>query len=222
MFEAIHQICAGKGLDREAVLTIVEESLLGAYKKKYGHTDNVEVRIEKENDAVLVAKRTIVEEVSDASLEINPEDAKAKGIEGEIGSEVEVVETPADFSRIATVTAKHIVLQKLKEIESQNIYDEFHEKEGELIHGFFHWARRDVLFIDLGKVEAIMPRRHQMPNERYRQGDRIKAIIQKVEFDPKGPRIILSRTSPEFVQKLFELEIPEIRDEPVIPTIRAI
>jgi N utilization substance protein A len=217
LFEAIHQICSGKNLERDAVIKILKESLISAYKKKYGQADNVEVVLDKEkNDVFLYAIKKVVEKVSDSSLEITLKQAQKHGFpDASLDDEIKIKVSPSEFSRIATVAAKHIVIQKLKEIESLNIYNEFKKKEGELVHGYFHWARKDAIFIDLGKVEGVMPKHHQMPNERYRQDDRIKAIIHKIEYDPKGPKVILSRTSPEFVKKLFELEIPEIYDKMV-------
>lgn len=214
LFEAIHQICAGKGLEREAVLEIIEEALIGAYRKKYNQADNVRVILDKDtNDSYVIATRTVGEASTEDGLEISLEDAREAGFpDAQIGETVEIKENPLDFSRVATVTAKNIVVQKIKEMERANIFEEFKGKEGELIHGYFQWGRKDMIFVDLGNTEGIMPRSHQMPNEKYRQGDRIKAIIHEVVETPKGPKIVLSRTTAEFVRKLFELEIPEIYD----------
>ncbi len=231
-FDYMQAISTEKGLSLDEVTEVVSGSFVTAYQKKYGPEANLEVILDSEKPEILVIyRRKIVEEVSDESLEITLEDAQKDAAahqketgssdplpDLEVGGTYELRENPFEFSRIGATNVRQILLQRLKELEREIIYNEFIEKEGDIINGFFlRWRDRDVMYVDLGRAEGILPRREQIPGERFRTGDRVKAIIKNVELRREksrepGPFITLSRAGPEFVKKLFELEIPEIYD----------
>ncbi|EMO30121.1 transcription termination factor NusA [Leptospira interrogans serovar Bataviae str. HAI135] len=173
----------------------------------------VEFASGKDSVVIAIAKKVVSGNPSSA-LEISLEDAKAVDVSAEIGSVISFREKPVELSRIISSQAKQMVFQRLKDMEKELLYNEYKAKEGELTHGYFQRWKKDAMSIDLGKVEGIMPRREQNPGEKYHSGDRLKAIIQRVELRPREPIpvITLSRASADFVRKLFEMEIPEIYD----------
>jgi len=216
LLEVIQQFCADKSLDRDAVMSIIKESLVSAYRKKNDLelTPEGSVDVEFSGDRViLVVKKKVVAGEPESGVEIGLVEARSNQADCNVGDTIEIREKPVDLSRIVSNQAKQMVFQKLKDMEKEILFKEYKEKEGELIHGYFQrWKNKDVMSIDLGKVEGIMPRKEQNPGEKYRQGDRLKAIISRVELRPKEPIpvITLSRASGDFVKKLFEMEIPEI------------
>ncbi|MEM7181134.1 MAG: transcription termination factor NusA [Spirochaetota bacterium] len=222
LFDAIQQFCADKGLSREAVLDVIKDSLVTAYKRRLNidpECEDISVEFNEKNEVVIVVSKEVVDlETELGPLQISLADAQEIEPEVALGDSVAVREKPVQLSRIVSNQARQMVFQRLKEMERELLYDEYKAKEGELTHGFFQrWRNRDTMSIDLGKVEAIMPRKEQSPGERYKQGDRLKAIIAKVELKRErsrepGPIITLSRASADFVKKLFEMEIPEIYD----------
>lgn len=226
LLEVIQQFCADKSLDREAVMGVIRDSLITAYKKKSGlegleeseeseTPSPVTVEFASGKDSVVIAiAKKVVEGTPSSALEIGLEDAKAIDTSAEVGSVVFFREKPVELSRIISSQAKQMVFQRLKDMEKELLYNEYKAKEGELTHGYFQRWKKDAMSIDLGKVEGIMPRREQNPGEKYHSGDRLKAIIQRVELRPREPIpvITLSRASADFVRKLFEMEIPEIYD----------
>ncbi|WCL48090.1 transcription termination factor NusA [Leptospira sp. GIMC2001] len=236
LIEAVQQFCQDKALDKDAVMSIIQESLVIAYRKKLGlepddeSAIHVELSNEKSGDVFITIEKKIVETPKeDHPLEISLIDAQAIDPNAQLGGIVLVREKPMDLSRIISSQAKQMVFQRLRDMEKEILFEEYKAKEGELTHGYFQRWKRDLMLIDLGKIEGIMPKREQNPGEKYRQGDRMKAIIQKVELRPKEPIpvITLSRASGDFVKKLFEMEIPEIYDGIVeikdvarIPSIR--
>lgn len=226
LLEAIQQFCADKSLDREAVMGVIRDSLITAYKKKSGlegleeseeseTPSPVTVEFASGKDSVVIAiAKKVVEGAASSPLEIALEEAKVIDPSAEVGSVVSFREKPVELSRIISSQAKQMVFQRLKDMEKELLYNEYKAKEGELTHGYFQRWKKDAMSIDLGKVEGIMPRREQNPGEKYHSGDRLKAIIQRVELRPREPIpvITLSRASADFVRKLFEMEIPEIYD----------
>jgi N utilization substance protein A len=221
LLDAIQQFCMDKGLSREAVLDIIKDSLVSAYKKKMSMDRSVPVTVEfndKFEVVIVVPKIVVDQDKNPGPLEISIKDAMEINPEIELGVSLTIREKPVELSRIVSNQARQMVFQKLKEKEREMLYNEYKVKEGDLTHGFFQrWKNRDTMSIDLGKVEAIMPRKEQTPGERYKQGDKLKAIIARVElksnkFREPGPIITLSRASADFVKKLFEMEIPEIYD----------
>jgi len=218
-FDYIQDISVEKGLSRDEVLEIVRGSLITAYQKKYGQEANLEVILDRDKGEIFVIIRfKVVENVEIPDNEISLENAQKENPSLQIGEMYEIKEDPFTFSRIGATNVRQILLQRLKELEREIIYNEFKAKEGELVNGYFlRWRDRDIMYIDLGKVEGILPRKEQIPNEKFRTGDRIKAVIKSVELRRErskepGPYVLLSRASGTFVQRLFELEIPEIYD----------
>ena len=211
--EAVKQLVADKGISEELILKTIEMALLAAYKKKYGTTSNAETYIDEENDVVKIySKKEIVDQVEEPVFEIELNDAKKLHSGAEIGDEMLIEIKPEDFGRIAAQTAKQVVRQRLKEIEKDVVYNEFKQREGEMIVGYFQRERSGTIYVNLGRSEGIMPRSQQSPREHYSIGDRIKALLLEVRKGTKGPQIILSRSHPGFVKKIFELEIPEVAD----------
>jgi N utilization substance protein A len=213
-FEALHQIAVDKGINREAIEQIVESAMLSAYKKQYGTIDNVKVTFNRDNNTVsLISRRMVVNKPRDRAEEISYEIAKKIKPDVELGDEIDVEENPLEsFGRIAAQTAKQVIVQKLKEEEKGIVFNEYKDKEGQLINGYVQRKVKDALFVDLGKTEGVLPSREQSPLEHFKTGERIKAVVLSVSKNSKGPAIILSRAHPKFVEKLFEMEIPEIYD----------
>jgi len=213
-FEALHEIATDKGIPREYIEQIVESAMLSAFKKQYGMIDNVRVVFDRDKNSVkVVSKKMVVKTVRNRAEEISAAEASSIAPEAQLGDDIEVEEDPLEsFGRIAAQTAKQVIIQKIKEAEKNIIYGEFVDKEGELINGFLQRKTKDAIYIDLGRTEGIIPSREQNPLEHYKVGDRVKALILAVQKNSKGPSIILSRTHPTFIEKLFEMEIPEIYD----------
>ncbi|MCB1319984.1 MAG: transcription termination/antitermination protein NusA, partial [Leptospiraceae bacterium] len=216
-YEYIDDISREKGLDRDEVLDVIRSSLITAYQKKHGQDANLEVIMDRENAELwVIHRRTVVDDVVNPDAELTLEQARVIKPDAKPGEVLEDKENPFEFSRIGATNVRQILLQRLKELEREIIYNEFKKKEGDLINGYFlRWRDRDMMYVDLGRAEGILPRREQIPGERFRNGDRVKAIIKTVELRREksrepGPFITLSRSSPDFVRKLFEMEIPEI------------
>ncbi|HNX23878.1 MAG TPA: transcription termination factor NusA [Spirochaetota bacterium] len=213
-FEALHQIATDKGIPRDEIENIVESAMLSAFKKQYGAVENVKVAFDRDKNTVkIVTKKMVVKSPTLPAEEIAYDKALKIQKSVELGDEIYVEENPFDsFGRIAAQTAKQVIIQKIKEAEKNIIYNEYSGREGDLINGYLQRRTRDNLFVDLGKTEGLLPLREQNPLERYKIGDRIKALILSVQRSAKGPDVILSRAHPKFVEKLFEMEIPEIYD----------
>jgi len=213
-FEALHQIATDKGIPRDEIENIVESAMLSAFKKQYGAVENVKVAFDRDKNTVnIVTKKMVVKKPTLPAEEIAYDKALKIEKNVKLGDEIFVEENPFDsFGRIAAQTAKQVIIQKIKEAEKNIIYNEYSGREGDLINGYLQRRTRDNLFVDLGKTEGLIPLREQNPLERYKIGDRIKALILSVQKSTKGPDVILSRAHPKFVEKLFEMEIPEIYD----------
>jgi len=215
LFDTVNSIVADKGFDRDEIISIIESGIIAAYKRKYKTIDNVNVTIDKEKEQIYVTSmRRVVNDVIMPGMQIALSDALKIDNNAKIDDEIEVRETPDEFGRIAIQTAIQVVAQKLRNLEQNRIRDEYSGKIGELINGYILRKRGDTVFVDLGKVEAIMPVKYQIPAERYRIEDKIKVIIHSIEDDPygNGIRVLVSRADKKFVQKLFEMEVPEIYD----------
>lgn len=214
--DAIRSLVNDRGISEELIQKTIEEFLLAAYKRKYGTAENAVVTFSEDGEDVsLYARKTIVEEVKDDVLEISLEDSLQFNEECEIGDELLISIDPKDFDRIAVQSAKQKAKQTLREIQKDTLYSEFKGKEGEMVIGYYQREKNGDIFIDLGKTEGILPKRFQSPREIYRQNDRIKCLIYSVEKANTGLRILLSRTHTDFVEKLFELEVPEIYDNTI-------
>ncbi len=210
---ALREIEKEKGISREVLIEAIEAAIISAYRRNFGTAQNVQVDIDWETGKMRVlARKEVVEEVTDDNLEIDVEQAQKYQEGAQAGDVVEVEVTPRDFGRIAAQTAKQVVVQRIREAERGIIYEEFSSREGDIVTGIVQRAQGRNVMIDLGKTEGILPPSEQMPGERYRQGDRLKVYIVEVRRTTKGPQILVSRTHPGLLKRLFELEVPEIHD----------
>jgi len=187
--------------------------VLSAANKKYRNTRDLEAHFNEEvGEVELFEFVTVVEEVTDSYKEIDLNEAREVDPDVEIGDSLGMKMDASDFTRVAAQTAKQVIIQKVREAERETIYNEFISRKGELINGIVRRYEKGDLIVDLGRAEAILPHTEQAPREVYRQGDRIKALIVKIEMTGKGPQIILSRTNPLVLAELFEAEVPEIAE----------
>ena len=211
--QALDDIQREKGISKEAIFDAIERALQKSYEKNYDDNQNVSVNIDHETGAIDVfSEKVVVENVENPITEISLEKARAIKSGYEPGDIVLERVTPLDFGRIAAQTARNIVLQKIRDAERSIIYDEFEQREHEIITGIIQRIDRGYLYIELGKTEGMVPPSEQVRTEHYRQGDRIKLYISEVRNTAKGPQVILSRANAGLVVRLFELEIPEITD----------
>ena len=210
---ALDDIEREKGVSKDILLEAIETALYSAYKKDFGTKENVRVEIKSQSGQVKVyALKTVVEEVENKNTEITLVEAQQLNKSYNLGDIVEEEVTPANFGRIATQTAKQVVMQRIREAERDVIYEEYKQKEGELITGSIQRFHNSNVFIDLGKIEALLPPSEQMPGEIYEMGNRIKLYVVEVSADSKGPKILVSRTHPGLLKRFFEIEVPEIFD----------
>lgn len=211
ILEALSQITKEKNLDMDFVVGVLETGLLSAAKKKFGNTDNITVKIDLNSGEIdMYATKTVATEVSDANLEISVQEARKIEGQAEIGSEVKVAIGFQEFGRNAITAAKQILIQRVREAERDKVFEEYKNRIGEIVTGNVQQIEKGSLIINLGRAEAVIPPKEQIQRERYRQGDRIRAYILDVQRTVRGPQIILSRTNPGFLERLFELEVPEI------------
>jgi N utilization substance protein A len=216
MSEAIHQLIHDKGISEELILRTVENTLIAAYKRRFGNADNAIVRWSDDNREVSIyAKKTIVDGVYDPVAEIDLEEARELDPEAEVGDELLIEVNPKDFDRISVQSAKQTAHQSIREIQKDSLYSEYKDKVGEIIIGYYQRERTGTIYVDLGKIEGILPKKFQSPREVYHVNDRIKALITEVNKIPAGLQIVLSRTHTDFVRAIFELEVPEIYDKTV-------
>lgn len=200
-----------KGIEKQVILEAIESALISAYKRHFGITQNARVTIDQETGEVKVfAEKNVVDDVFDDSFEISLEDAREINPAYEIGDTLEVEVTPASFGRIAALNAKQVVVQKIREAERGIIFDRYSEKEGELLTGVILRKEGDAYYLELDKVEGRLPLKETIPGESYEINKRIKVYVTKVERKAKGTQIIVSRSHPGLIKRLFELEVPEI------------
>ena len=209
---AMEELEKDNGIPKDYLLESIETALVTAYKRNFDSAENVKVTMDRETGEIHVyAEKDVVEIVEDPQLQINLQDAKNINKNLEIGDKAEVEIIPKNFGRIAAQTAKQVIVQKIREVSRNVLFNEFNERKGEIVSGIVQKADGGVVVLDLGKLEGIMTVKEQVPTEKYRVNDKIRAYILDVERGIKGaPQVMVSRTSPEFVRKLFELEIPEI------------
>ncbi|XID95087.1 transcription termination factor NusA [Paenibacillaceae bacterium WGS1546] len=211
--EALSEIEREKGIGKDVLIEAIEAALISSYKRNFNTAQNVRVDINRATGLIKVyARKTIVEEVLDPRLEISLEAARAINPHYQLDDIAEIEVTPRDFGRIAAQTAKQVVTQRIREAERGLIYHAFVDKEQDIVTGIIQRMDLRNLYVDLGKVEAALPLTELMPTDKFKQGDRVKSFITKVENTSKGPQIILSRTHPGLLKRLFELEVPEIFD----------
>jgi N utilization substance protein A len=211
----IDQISRDKGIDRQLLIEAIEEAVMSAAKKKFGQRREVEARYNDElGEVELFQFRTVVEdEVEDEQTEISLEDAKALDPEVQLGDELgSKMESAAELGRIAAQSAKQVIIQKMKDAESNVIYDMYKDRCGEIVNGIVQRFERGSIIVNLGRTDAILPAKEQMPRKSYRQGDRIRAYLLDVRQASREPQLVLSRTCDDFLTKLFALEVPEISE----------
>jgi N utilization substance protein A len=214
----IEQLGREKGIDKEILFEALESALLSASRKSLPG-DNMRIEIDRKTGEMRAyARRKVVAEVVDPKLEISLDEAKDLNPEAELDDELELEQErpPQDFGRIAAQTAKQVILQKVRDAEREGIYSEFAGKEGQILRGVVHRIEKRNVILEIGKAEAILPEREQIPGERYNPGDRIRAFVLEVRRSTKGPQITLSRTHPGYLARLFETEIPEIQEGIVV------
>lgn len=201
-----------KGIKKSYVIEAIETALVTAYKRNFDSLENVKVDIDKQTGAThIYAIKDVMEEAKDEATEISLEDAHKINKSLKLGDQVDVEIVPKDFGRIAAQTAKQVIIQKLREVERDLIFNEFNDRKGEIVSGIIQKADKNIVVMDLGRLEGVMPTKEQVPTEHYHVNDKIKAYVMDVERGQKGaPQVLLSRSHPDFVRKLLELEIPEI------------
>ena len=213
LLDALTLLEKEKGISKNILLEAIEAALISAYKRNFNSAQNVRVDVNPETGTMRVfARKEVVEEVFDPRLEISHEEAKKLNPNYEIEDVVEIEVTPKDFGRIAAQTAKQVVTQRVREAERGVIYSEYIDREEDIMTGIVQRQDSRFIYVNLGKIEALLPVSEQMPNETYKPHDRIKVFITKVEKTTKGPQIFVSRTHPGLLKRLFEIEVPEIYD----------
>lgn len=211
--EALKELAREKGVEEEVLFDAIEAALISAYKRNFGSAQNVRVVLDRTTGAYHVyAIKTVVETVEDDVQEISLAQARTIRPDYEVDDVLEIEVTPANFGRIAAQTAKQVVVQRVREAERGIIYEEFMSREGDIITGLVSRIENRNVFIDLGKTEAVLTPTEQIAGETYEHGDRIKAYIVEVKKTSKGPQIVVSRTHPGLLKRLFELEVPEIQE----------
>ncbi len=222
MVEAITLIAREKNIDFDAVLETLQASLLAAAKKKYDYIDNITFKFDrKANDLLMIATKMVAEKVEDANIEISLEDAREIDPEAGLGDELDIyIDYETEFGRNAIASAKQTLVQKVREAERDRVYDEYVDKVGTLASGVVQQIDKGNVIVNLGRAEALLPIKEQIPRERFRQGERVRAYILDVQKSLRGPQIILSRVNNEFLRGLFALEVPEIYEKVI--EIRAI
>ena len=210
---ALDEIEREKGVDKDIIFEALESALISSYKKNFGSAQNVDVEMNRETgDIALYALKEVVEDgsVEDANLQISLDDAQKINAVYQIGDTVRIRLEPENFGRIAAQTAKQVVIQRIKDAERDVIFEDYTDRENEIITGEVRRVSNRNVFFDLGKTEALLSFQEQIPGEHYGQGERFKLLLLEVRRTPKGPQVILSRSHPNLIKRLFEMEVPEI------------
>ena len=217
----IDQVGKDKGIDKKILIEALEQALLAAARKRYGPKQEIEAKYNEEAGEVeLFQFKTVVKDVKNPPAEISLEEAKELDADAEVGDSLGTKIDVAEFGRIAAQTAKQVIIQRVKDAERENIFEDFKDRRGEVISGTVQRFERGSIIVNLGRAEAVIPQQELVPRETYKPGDRIRAYVLDVRKTPKGPQIILSRSNPNFLMKLFELEVPEI-SEGIVKIINA-
>ena len=209
---ALEELEKEKGIKKEYLLEAIETALVTAYKRNFDSLENVRVEMDHQTGATHVyAIKEVMEKANDEDTEISLKEAQKINPDLKEGDTVETEIVPRDFGRKAAQTAKQVIIQKLREVEREIVYNEFNERKGEIVSGLIQKADHNIVVMDLGKLEGVMPLKEQIPTEHYKVNDKIKGYVLDVEKGAKGaPQVIVSRSHPDFVRKLLEFEIPEI------------
>ncbi len=202
-----------RNIPKDMIVSAIEAAILSAFRKKYKKNENIRVKIESDGDVKAYAKKTAVETLADDEMEITLDKARKIDKEAQAGSVVEIeIPAPEDMGRIAAQTAKQVIIQRMREAEKEVSYDEFSKKAGEIVTGIIQQRDQGGYLVNLGRIETILPFSEVPYSENLRPKDRVKLYVVEVNKASKGPVIVLSRSHPNLVKKLFELEIPEIAD----------
>ena len=213
LIRVIDQVSREKGVDREVLIKTIEEAVRAAARKKLGHNYDLEVSFNEEMGEIEIFEfKEVVEKVTNENVEISLEEAKQIDPGSEIGDSLGIKMDTDALGRIAAQSAKQVIMQRLREAERDIVYDDFKDRRGEIIHGIAQRFDKGAIVVNLGRTEAELPTKEQIPKESYKQGDRVRAYILDVKQFSRGPQIILSRTHPNFLSALFENEVPEISE----------
>lgn len=211
--QALEQIEKEKNISKEVLLEAIENSLLTACKNHFGTSQNIQVTIDKEKGNVIVlAEKEVVENVEHQELQISLAEAREIDANLDVEDHVQIEVTPKDFGRIAAQKAKQVVVQKIREAERDLLLNSYQEKEKEVVTGIIQRSVKDSVIVNLGKIDAILADKEQVPGETYSINERIKVYVIEVKSGTKGPKIYVSRTHPDLVKRLFESEVPEVHD----------
>jgi len=214
LISVIDELGRQKGIDKSRVIGAIEAALQMAAKKRFGQAENIQVEIDsKTGEISVVSKKTIVDAVINPKTEVSLQEARQFDDEAEVGDEIGSVIEMSDLGRIAAQTAKQVIFQKVREAEWEAVQKEYSTRQGDLVNGIILGVERRNYLVDLGKTEAVLPIQEQIPRETYRGGDRVKAMLLEVRRTPKDVQVILTRSHPQFVAKLFELEVPEVLEK---------
>ncbi|HJQ30688.1 MAG TPA: transcription termination factor NusA [Pyrinomonadaceae bacterium] len=215
--QSIDAVCKEKGIDREVVIEAVKEAVRAAARKQFKSGEEIQVEWAPETGLEIFASKVVVETVENPGRELSLDEAKElAGDEVEVGDELQLPLPVEDMGRIAAQTAKQILFQKVRDAERANIYEQYIDKVGDLVNGYVKRFERGDIIVDLGTVESLLPRNQQSRGEQWNQGERIRVVIDDVSKESKGPQVVTSRTSPELLKRLFEMEVPEIYDGTVV------
>lgn len=213
IIRALDELQKERGIAKEVLLDAIEAALVSAFKRHYGSSQNVRVIIDPGTGKVLVlARKVIVEEIEDPKTQVSLEDARVIDPAYNPGDVIENEVTPREFGRIAAQTAKQVVVQRIREAERGVLYEQFSNREGDVVTGTVSRVEARNVILDLGKTEASLPQQEQVPTERYEPGTRLKCYVVEVRKTNRGPMVVLSRTHPGLLKRLLELEIPEISE----------
>jgi len=214
LISVIDELGRQKGIEKSRVIGAIEAALQMAAKKRFGQAENIQVEIDsKTGEISVVSKKTIVDAVVNPKTEVSLQEARQFDSEAEIGDEIGSLIEMSDLGRIAAQTAKQVIFQKVREAEWEAVQKEYSTRQGDLVNGIILGMERRNYLVDLGKTEAVLPIQEQIPRETYRVGDRVKAMLLEVRRTPKDVQVILTRSHPQFVSKLFELEVPEVLEK---------
>ncbi len=210
----IEQVSRDKGIEKEVLISTLEEAIRSAVKRKYGMSDNFEVTYSDETGEIDVFQfKEVVEEVTDTATQISLLEAKKLDPESSLGEELGVKLETAEFGRIAAQSAKQVIIQRMKDAERDLIFDDYKDRVGEIVNGIVQRTDKGNIVLNLGRAEALLPSSEQIPRESYyRRGDRLRALVIDAKLVSRGPQIVLSRTHPDFLAALFAAEVPEIAE----------
>ncbi|PIR25144.1 MAG: transcription termination/antitermination protein NusA [Deltaproteobacteria bacterium CG11_big_fil_rev_8_21_14_0_20_42_23] len=213
LFRVMEQVSRDKGIPKEYLIDAIESAFLTAARKKWGHLGELEAQFNEDSGEIeLFQFKTVADPVQDPNIEMTVSEAHALDPDAQLGDSLGVKMDPSVFGRIAAQTAKQVIIQKVREAERHVVSEEYKNRLGEIVTGIVRRMERGSLIVDLGRTEAIVPREEQVSTERYRPGERVQGLFVRLDKEGKGPVVVLSRKTPEFVKALFAMEVPEMHD----------